>query len=381
MDNKLMSNTINFLRFPLTVAVVYIHFNISRKGISVHGINYGTDNPDWYTFVINLFSSVIASIAVPLFFLISGYLFFCQKNFNKEIYLSKLKKRIKTLLIPFILWNLIAILYQSIRFVPFFSSFFPGVYKTEVHLTLVRVLNTFFCCTLSNGIFVSPMEYTMTEIVNEPYPIDVPLWYIRDLMVAVIMSPVIYLLIKRFQLLYIFFMGFLWYLRNLFFPTGGYIILLITSLTFFSWGAYYAINRKDLIERMRKMKYYLLLYIPIALCDTILLYSEYSYLVHNLGVLLGVMVVFVISAHFVEVRVTIPPKLRNATFFVFAFHKLIIDDVAKMVFSVLHLPDDTYIMLLLYFIIPIMTIGVCIFLYQIINKFLPTACGLLTGGR
>ena len=359
MDNKLMSNTINFLRFPLTVAVVYIHFNISRKGISVHGLNYGTDNPDWYTFIINLFSSVIASIAVPLFFLISGYLFFCQKNFNKEIYLSKLKKRIKTLLIPFILWNLIAILYQSIRFVPFFSSFFPGVYKTEVHLTLVRVLNTFFCCTLSNGIFVSPMEYTMTEIVNEPYPIDVPLWYIRDLMVAVIMSPVIYLLIKRFQLLYIFFMGFLWYLRNLFFPTGGYIILLI----------------------MRKMKYYLLLYIPIALCDTILLYSEYSYLVHNLGVLLGVMVVFVISAHFVEVRVTIPPKLRNATFFVFAFHKLIIDDVAKMVFSVLHLPDDTYIMLLLYFIIPIMTIGVCIFLYQIINKFLPTACGLLTGGR
>ena len=82
MDNKLLSNTINFLRFPLTVAVVYIHFNISRKGISVHGLNYGTDNPDWYTFIINLFSSVIASIAVPLFFLISGYLFFCQKDFD-----------------------------------------------------------------------------------------------------------------------------------------------------------------------------------------------------------------------------------------------------------------------------------------------------------
>lgn len=381
MDNKLLSNTINFLRFPLTVAVVYIHFNISRKGISVHGINYGTDNPDWYTFIINLFSSVIASIAVPLFFLISGYLFFCQKDFNKEIYFSKLMKRARTLLLPFLLWNFIAILYQGFRFLPFFSSFFPGITKTEVHLTVVRVLNTLFCCTLSNGIFVSPVEYTMTEIVNEPYPIDVPLWYIRDLMVTVIMSPAIYLLIKRCHLWYIIFIGVLWYIKNLIFPTGGYITMLLTSLTFFSWGAYYAVNQIDFIVRMRKLKYFLLLYIPIAILDTFLHYSEYSYLVHNLGILFGVIVALVISAYFVEAGATISPILKNATFFVYAFHKLIIDDVAKIVFSVLHLPDDTYIMLLLYIIIPIITICVCVLLYKFINKFLPAVCGLLTGGR
>ena len=35
MDNKLMSNTINFLRFPLTVAVVYIHL-CKKRSISTH---------------------------------------------------------------------------------------------------------------------------------------------------------------------------------------------------------------------------------------------------------------------------------------------------------------------------------------------------------
>ena len=124
-----ISQTISFLRFPLIVAVVYIHFNISRKGISLHGINYGTDNPDWYLFTINLVSSVIASIAVPLFFFISGYLFFLQKEFNRQEYLRKLQKRVKTLLVPYLLWNLIAIIYQVVRFIPFFSSCYNNAFK------------------------------------------------------------------------------------------------------------------------------------------------------------------------------------------------------------------------------------------------------------
>lgn len=379
---NMISQTISFLRFPLIVAVVYIHFNISRKGISVHGINYGTDNPDWYYFTINLVSSVIASIAVPLFFFISGYLFFFQKEFNRREYLLKLQKRIKTLLIPYLLWNLIAIIFQVVRLIPFFSSIFPGAYKSEIHLSFIRVFNTFFNNTDTNGIIVCPIEYTMTEIINEPFPIDIPLWYIRDLMVMIIISPIIYWMIKKFHVWYVVGLCVIWYLGNLIIPDGGYIHMLFTSTFFFSWGSTYSIMRIDFVETMQKVRYLTILYIPIAIFDTQTLFTEYNIYIHKLGILFGIIAVINIASQIVKSgKVTINHLLLNSTFFIFALHKLIIDDVAKVVFSLLHLPDSTFVMFTLYVVIPLITICVCVLLYKLIKQRLPFLCFLLTGGR
>lgn len=381
-DNQLISKTISFLRFPLTIAVVYIHFNIARKGISVHGVNYGTDNPDWYIYLINLFSYVIASIAVPLFYFISGYLFYKQTVFNTSIYKRKLMSRTKTLFIPFILWNLIAIVIQFVRLIPAFSSLFPGAYKTEIHFSLIRIFNTFFCNTLQNGIFVSPVGYTQTEIINEPYPIDIPLWYIRDLMVMVIISPFIYWIIKKCKIGYIIALGLAWCLRNLYLPDGGYLSMLITALFFFSWGGFHGINDLNFIMVMRKFRFLTLLYLPIAFFDTLTIFTHYNSYIHNVGILIGVITVVIIVAQMMESRQTgVNPLLVNCTFFVYAFHKLIIDDVAKIVFSILHLPDNTYVMLCFYLVIPIVTIIMCIGLYKLLHRFSPVTCNLLTGGR
>ena len=381
-ESKLMSQTISYLRFPLTVAVVYIHFNISRKGISVHGINYGINNPDWYFYLINLFSYVIASIAVPLFFFISGYLFFNKTEFNANIYKSKLLSRTKTLLVPFVLWNLIAIIFQAIRLVPAFSSLFPGAYKTELHISFIRIFNTFFKNTLQNGIFVSPIGYTQTEIINEPYPIDIPLWYIRDLMVMVIISPFIYWIIKKCKIGYIIALGLAWCVRGLYLPDGGYLSMLITALFFFSWGSFHGISMIDFIKEMRKFEYTLLLYLPIAIIDTLTIFTKYNIYIHNVGIVAGMVVVVNLVSKLLERRqIEVNGLLVNCTFFVYAFHKLIIDDVAKIVFSILHLPDNTYVMLYFYLVIPIVTIILCIGFYKLLHRFSPVTCNLLTGGR
>lgn len=381
-ENNTISQTISYLRFPLTVAVVYIHFNISRKGISVHGINYGINNPDWYIYLINLISYVFASIAVPLFYFISGYLFFRQKEFNIGVYKEKLCSRIKTLLVPFFLWNLIAITLQTIRLIPFFSSLFPGAYKTEIHLSLIRIFNTFFNNTLQNGILVSPIGYTMTEIINEPYPIDIPLWYIRDLIVMVIVSPLIYWIIKKCNVLYIIVLGVIWILKSFFLPQGGYIAMLITALFFFSWGGFHGINEIDFVKEMQKYKYMLLLYIPIAISDTLTVFTNYNTYIHNIGILFGVVAVINIAVHRMKSGyVKVNNLLLNSTFFVYALHKLIIDDVAKIFFSLSHLPDNTYVMLFFYVVIPIITILICIGLYKSLYHISPVTCNLLTGGR
>ena len=80
-------------------------------------------------------------------------------------------------------------------------------------------------------------------------------------------------------------------------------------------------------------------------------------------------------------KVTINHLLLSSTFFVFALHKLIIDDIAKVVFSLLHLPDNTFVMMALYVIIPLITIFVCVLLYKLIEQRFPFLCSLLTGGR
>lgn len=71
----LQSKVISFLRFPLIVAVVMIHS--SPQHIIVGGVEFFDDNNlGFYGYIYNLITEIIAQSAVPLFFFISGFLFF-----------------------------------------------------------------------------------------------------------------------------------------------------------------------------------------------------------------------------------------------------------------------------------------------------------------
>ena len=104
-----MSNTnsqiISFLRFPLTFLVVAIH---SRGEIGqVPDLMHITAR-NLYDMVKVLGSDVIAQVAVPSFFFISGYLFFANvETWNSPAYRAKMLRRLKTLLLPYLIWNLL----------------------------------------------------------------------------------------------------------------------------------------------------------------------------------------------------------------------------------------------------------------------------------
>ena len=42
-NDHLMSMTIAFLRFPLAVGVVFIHYNLAKNPFTMHGVEYGTN--------------------------------------------------------------------------------------------------------------------------------------------------------------------------------------------------------------------------------------------------------------------------------------------------------------------------------------------------
>jgi len=75
---------ISFIRFPLIVAVVLIH---TEPHSVIAGSNevVGSQHYGIYNMIFMLISNIFANVAVPLFFFISGFLFF-----NKGGYLHLL---------------------------------------------------------------------------------------------------------------------------------------------------------------------------------------------------------------------------------------------------------------------------------------------------
>ena len=67
---RFQSDVINWLRFPMIVMVVYIHYFESNK------TGQETIGNEVYNNLMILMSHVISRAAVPTFFLVSGYFFF-----------------------------------------------------------------------------------------------------------------------------------------------------------------------------------------------------------------------------------------------------------------------------------------------------------------
>jgi len=94
--NKLQE--IPFLKLMLILGVVVIHSNIKSSVTP----GYSQEGVDIVKFIVSLMR-----ICVPSFFIISGYLFFYRVNkFTLNIYKEKLYRRVKTLVIPYVLWDI-----------------------------------------------------------------------------------------------------------------------------------------------------------------------------------------------------------------------------------------------------------------------------------
>ena len=95
-ENKLLSRTISFIRFPLCVLVVILHSDLLAKPIYRLGILDIEQNAPIYTSISWFFSRYLAYSAVPIFFIISGFLFFYNiKEFTLSVYKNKLITTVK----------------------------------------------------------------------------------------------------------------------------------------------------------------------------------------------------------------------------------------------------------------------------------------------
>ena len=380
-NDELTKNVISYLRFPLSVGIVFIHYNLAKNPFSIHGVEYGTDCSEWFIIFATFLSNVVSRIGVPLFYFISGFLFFYGKEFCYTVYIRKLRSRISTLLIPYFLWNTLAILLTLMYMLPLFASIMPNVQQTEIHLSLVRILKTYFANFENEGIFVSPVTSSIPE--KYPWPINVPLWYVRDLMLLVILSPLFYKAIRFAGKWLIFALGLLYFFfEPLVMPEGGWTVSIIRSSFFFAWGAYFSINRQDFINSMSKFKYAPALYLPLAIADTLTKTAEYNIFIEQAGIVVGIVSAIIIVSYLLRTnKVKVNDTLSKSSFFIYCLHTLIISEIGKIVFLIFNLQDNTLSILFLYLFVPTITIIICICTYNILKKYVPFLHKLLTGNR
>lgn len=164
----------------------------------------------------------IVVCAVPVFFILSGYFFFNKiECFGFDVYKRKIKTRIKTLLVPYLIWNCAPILLVTL------GNLYSIVFRNK---------STDDLCCFMNGLWDDGLWHVWWDKTNG-MPFDSPLWYVRDLMIVCMLSPVIYFLIKNIGYWWIALLTFL-FIIGVKFPIG----FSITGLLFFSIGAILALK-------------------------------------------------------------------------------------------------------------------------------------------
>ena len=99
----LQSKVIAFMRFPLVVLLLFMHCNFTALGGEWASLPFASR-------FIDIFSQRVAPIVIPVTFFISGYLFFKTGQFTLDIYIKKLIRRLQSLFVPYLLWNLLYLL-------------------------------------------------------------------------------------------------------------------------------------------------------------------------------------------------------------------------------------------------------------------------------
>ncbi len=213
------STRIEFLRILLILALVCLHYGaVVGSGISPFKGYEGQSNP--IASITISYVLFFAFAAVPLLSAISGFLFFrgAPRGIQPD-FLTLWRKRLKSIVIPFVLWSggYVAVAYLAYLAHP---SMFESMFSSERGATPMTVLNAAFALTEN--------------------PFAVQFWFIRDLIVTMALAPLVWLAVSHIPRLWLALLTICWLTEQ----TFG-LFFRLDIFMFFNLGAIIAIYRLD----------------------------------------------------------------------------------------------------------------------------------------
>lgn len=347
-DYKLrLSESINWLRFPLIFLIILLHCYSVHRLEGCHDI---------YFKVLYPFSLWLGETGVPGFFFISGFLFFI----SKKTYSQKMQTRVHTLLIPYLLWNLIIFMLYLLVWGVGFPQDING--RSLTNYTFIDYIRLFWDRgSYDNGNFV---------------PLLCPLWYIRNLLIMSIVSPILYYIIRYAREAFLLVVTIWW-------MTSYHNAFIPQTILFFSLGAYFSIFDINPLQTVLKQKQpFLLLFLIFAICD-IISHTAYdtpvNLQIHRLSLIFNIPALL-IFADWCILHGYNSKLLPNAAFIVFCIHYPIMVMLRKICIALFSNATDAF-HIFLYFICVIIATLISIVIYLLMDKYFPNIKRILSGYR
>ena len=343
------SQTIGLLRWVLMGLVVLIHTNlVADTGCT--DTTYG---------IVYRWAGNVVWLANPLFFLISGYLFVAtDSGFSWNVFTKKCRRRMKTWLIPYLLWNTIFLLFYGV--IGFLMPSALGEIPPLQEMSFVDILKAYWCIRgegLNTG------------------PIDGPLWFLRDLMVIALFTPLYYWIVR-------------WHKASIIVPivlaSLPHPLGFESEIAVFMIGCWLHVWLPSLSELLQKPVWRPLpFYLAASVLVTVPTFRpEWSVpaltIIRNLS---GMLLIARLCYKWVERRPSTDWRtLAKPVFFVFAFHSIITRILSKLSaqwlvthgigsagFCASHLLNAT------------ITIAISLLAYHIVRWLSPSICSWLNG--
>lgn len=342
-----LSNAITWLRFPLIFLIILLHCYSVQRLEGSH---------ETYFKALYPFSLWLGETGVPGFFFISGFLFFL----SKKTYSQKLHTRVHTLLIPYLLWNLIVLILYLVAWAVGYPQDING--RSITDYSVIDYLRLFWDRgSYDSGNFV---------------PLLCPLWYIRNLIIMSILSPILYYIIRYARETFILAITIWWLIsyHNAFIPQ---------TILFFSLGAYFSIFDINPLQKVHEQKkLFLIIFTIFAICDIVshtIYYTPVNLQIHRLSLIFNIPTLLILADWCIQHSYH-SKLLPNAAFIVFCVHYPIVVALRKITIAQFaDAPDSIHI--LLYFVCVIISTLLSIGIYLLMDKYFPQIKRILSGNR
>lgn len=349
------------LKLILIILIVFLHAHITTIYFKNTIINH--DPGIIYNISVNFISETITRAAVPLFFLISAFLFFKERELTKDIYFSKIKSRIKTLFIPFILWNTIILVFlYSAQSIPALANFFSQRRWATPGLNIWDISNALF------GITRDPILFQF--------------WFLRDLIIFVIFSPLIWIITRKIPYLSAIIILILYFLPIQDKRLDGLLFFFLGSLC-----AYLQINFNIILKyKLQIGTITILLLILDALFLTFFNNNIYFiklypvFLIHRITILSSIAALWVFLSIINKEFSDVLSRFAIFSFFIYAIHEPTSNIIRKILYSI-HPPKGDFELIAYYLITPVATITTCILVALVLKKRFNRFYNILTGDR
>jgi len=336
--NKVMSGRITTLGLLMVLMIVFYH------GGNGNLVPAG-DTDAQIMGIVDTITERLAELAMAYFFTVTAFLFY--RNYKPGMYVSKVRSRTKSLLVPYLIWQ----------------AGFAAVFAVGGGFSLKNFIPTVF--------------------LFQEWPPDGPLWYIYAIFVLALLAPVIYLVVKRVKLgliampivmIVMFLLVIAPFSSVETYITYGYLSNVAIYFPAYLIGAFLGCHEAEM-NRRSKTAFFACMLLLVLIIGAIVP----GYIIFGCRCLIPAILIFT----FHDIRKIRISSIAGISFIIYAVHRLLVGAVASHVqYLVMKVSGIAFLSDIIGRGSAVLAVIAAAYLiWVVLSKVSPGFLGILTGGR